>query len=557
MSNRPVEHYDFCIVGTGAAGGLLAYHLATAGFSVVSLEQGAPINDSDFTNELNPEQEANFGIAPDKPWPVYAPDAYFYDNVWANSLYASRDTSSTSPQSEAAFVNRQVFRLNGKQNLWGGVALRYSPRDFRGRDFGDSDVNWPIGYEELRPFYSAVERLIGVCGTAEGLAELPDGEFLPPMPLRPADEILLDALKSIRDVDIRAVPNRKAVETRHDVEHHCRSCGLCVYGCRSGSVYKFSSRLLPAIADRPNYCILYETKVVRLRRDTNSNRIAEADCLDTHRRERFAVTADVFVLAAGAMETPRILFNSRDDAFPHGLANESGLLGRFLQDNVKVVVGTSLRKLAGRKEPYDIGFGDHLLVPRFLFDNREFRGGYQAQYLHTLPKRPFYLDNFPPLPGRAQEWLARRLFRSYVALVFFGKPDVRRSNRLVPGAHLDAYGIPQVDVHYGWTENDRRMQASMVEYGRRILKKCTGLKVSTFVDDVPGNSIHYAGTCRMAAVPTDGVVDRNLRTFDHENLYVCDGSVMTEISEKNLTLTIMALADRLASWLVDQTRNST
>jgi glucose dehydrogenase len=137
----------------------------------------------------------------------------------------------------------------------------------------------------------------------------------------------------------------------------------------------------------------------------------------------------------------------------------------------------------------------------------------------------------------------------------FGKPEVRAANRVFPSRHCDKYGLPQVDVHYRFTESDLRMQQRMIYYGKRILRKCSGLIVTVYPDARPGGAIHYAGTCRMADRDSDGVVDKNLQTFDHPNLYICDGSVLPEISEKNLTLTIMALANRLARHLTASHEN--
>jgi choline dehydrogenase-like flavoprotein len=544
-----VERCEVCVVGTGAAGGILAYRLARAGLSVLSLEQGGPIQDSYFTNHLNPEQEGLFGITPDLPWDLDPAQGFYYSNARAHALYAREDEQSTSPPSRASFANYQVFRVNGKTNLWNAICLRYSPRDFLGRDHGDADTNWPIRYEDLESHYGAVERLIGVCGTREGLAELPDGDFLPPLPLRPADKILRGAVKRIHDVTLRAVPVRKAIETRPDRPNHCRSCGDCIYGCSSGSVYKFSSHLLPHIADLPNYRLLSGVKVARLLRDARSGRVRSAECIETATGRAFQVEARTFVLCCGALETPRVLFNSGDEAFPDGLANGSGLVGCYLQDTIKAVLGTSLLRLVGSRRRYDLGANDALLIPRFLFDNRGFRGGYQVQYCHFLPRRPYYLDALGPLPGWIKRPLARLLFKSFVALLCFGKPEAQQSNRVSPGQHRDRYGVPQVDVQYRLTDNDRRMQRSMVLYGRRILRACSGTVITSFLDPQPGRSIHYAGTCRMAAERTGGVVDKDLRTFDHPNLFVCDGSVIPELSEKNLTLTIMALAHRLADHL--------
>ena len=319
------QRTNICIIGTGAAGGILAYRLASAGREVLSLEQGAAIADDYFTNGQRPSQDEYFGIAPERSWSAPPTDLYFESNAQARQLYASADFTSTSPEAAAVFRNRQIFRLNGRQDLWAGVSLRMAPRDFRARDCGDGELNWPIDYEDLAPHYDAVERLIGVCGTREGLSELPDGEFLPPLPLRSVDLALRSAVQGMRKIPIKAIPTRKAIETRADEANACVQCGHCVHGCRYGSIYKFSSRLLPRIVERPNYRIIYEAKVIRLRRATNSPRIEAAECLNTSTREQFEVLADNFVVSAGSLETARLLLNSHDDVWPAGTRQLLGL----------------------------------------------------------------------------------------------------------------------------------------------------------------------------------------------------------------------------------------
>jgi choline dehydrogenase-like flavoprotein len=548
----PVERCDVCVVGTGAAGAMLAYRLGMAGVSVLTLEQGDSIDHTYFTNHLSAEQQEDYGITEDLPWPIPPNHAYFYVNAQAHKLYATPANGSTSARSAAGFVNRQVLRLNGKLNLWGGVALRQSRRDFCGRDFGDSDVNWPFGYDELESHYEDVERLIGVCGTQDGLETIPDGVFYPPKPLRPADRIVKDAVKRFRNVSMRAIPNRKAVETRPERSNRCQDCGDCIYGCHSDSVFKFSSHLLPELAGKTNFRLRCNSKVVRLHRHADSGRIASAECIDVPTRRPFRVEARVFVLCAGALETPRILLNSRDEGFPEGLANGSGTLGCYLQDSMKVVVGSPLFKLLGNREQYEVGYSDNLLIPRFLFDNDGFRGGYQAQGAHFVPRFPYYVPALAGYPGRLRKPLAKLLFHTFLAVIFFGKSEIQRSNRVVISDQQDEFGVPQVDVHYAYNNNDRRMQQSMVTWGKRILRKCSGYVPHSLVDEIPGPGIHYAGTCRMASQRDQGVVSPDLQCFDHPNLYLGDASVMPDMSEKNLSLTVMALANRLAARISSQ-----
>jgi choline dehydrogenase-like flavoprotein len=153
-----------------------------------------------------------------------------------------------------------------------------------------------------------------------------------------------------------------------------------------------------------------------------------------------------------------------------------------------------------------------------------------------------------------KDFIARKLFCTYIGLFFFGKPAARADNRLVRGDRRDTYGVPQVAVEYRWADSDLRMQQSMQHWGRKILKAASAIGIETFADAIPGKGIHYAGTCRMASGAEEGVVDRDCRAFDHPNHYVCDGGIMPDLSEKNPSLTIMALANRLAEVLAVSTR---
>jgi choline dehydrogenase-like flavoprotein len=545
---RTLETVDVVVVGTGAGGGILIHELVQKGFSVLALEQGDSLQDGYFTNTTAPEHEDKFGINDRMKWPLDPLTAFIDNNQSASQLYAGEDNQSTSQRTSSTFQNRQIFRLNGKLNLWNGVSLRQSVRDFRGKAFGDSDGNWPIGYPDLEPHYGEVERLIGVCGSREGLDVIPDGDFLPPMPFRRSDHLASRAAGTFKKERVKAIPMRKAVETRPNRGNACTGCGVCFYGCRSGSIYKFSSHVLPRLRGHPRFELRCRTKVARLNRNRNTHRIESVECIDTLTGHRFEIRASVFVLAAGAMETPRILFNSKDEDFPTGLANRSGVLGRYLQDNVTVSVTGTLWKLWGQKSTRFQGFGDHLLIPRFQFANEAFRGGYQIQFVQAQLRRPSYVAGMGFLPAWVKRPMATFLFNSFAALHMEGKPDACRDNRLTPSKERDVDGLPKVDVSYRFTENDLRMQEHMSRFGRAFLRRCSGVFLESRAFG-PGHSIHYAGTCRMATQATEGVVDQNLRAFDHTNLYICDASVFPELSEKNCSLTIMALAHRLGSYL--------
>lgn len=532
---------DVCIVGTGAGGGILAHQLARAGLDVLSLEQGPRLADDHFQRVMPPGPGKTFGIAPDTVWPSDP-----HDSLFIHPLFASGQEGSTS-RPEGGFRHFQVLAVNGLQNLWNGVSVRFAQADFKG---------WPVQADELTPHYSAVEKLITVCGTSEGLDELPDGEFVPPKPLRPADLLIVDAVKGLADGHSHAIPNRKAINTRPGMASSCISTGICTSGCPVGAVYKFTSRLLPDIAHLSNYRLQPNAKVLRVLRDPASRqRIQAVEYLDTSTGQTHLVRARTFVLAAGAIETPRILFNSADSEQPQGLGNSHDVLGRHLQDNPKVVLSTSLRKLWGKRRNYDIGYGDLLI----LMSQGQLPNGeafpFIGHSIHGIPDTPHYLGQMQFMPSWLKQRVARHLFHSYVTLGLFCAGARLPQNRVRPGQTRDRHGVRQVHIDFTIPDSARQQMDAMMAWGRKILRKASATAIYETRDN-SGTGIHYAGTTPMGGAADNSVVDANLKVHGFDNLYVCDGGVIPVLPDKHLTLTIMALSHRLGVHLTEQVRQA-
>lgn len=538
-----VEPHDVCIVGTGAGGGILAHTLVQAGMRVISVEQGDALPEDYFTRVNPPGDPADFGLKPDVTFPLDPHEFAFH-----HKLYASPGMRSSHTAVPGSFRQYQILALNGLMNLWNGVSVRLSQEDFDG---------WPLAYRDLEHHYGAVERVGRVCGTRENLRDLPDGEFIAPKALRPPDLLFKAAAGKIRGHDLRVIPNRKAVETRPEQPNHCRDTGGCISGCPYDAVYKFSSHLLPSMKNSGRYTLRLNSKAVGLQCKAPGEPIQGLWVLDPHTGAKDIIQAKTYVLSAGALETPRILFNSATDGLPQGLANSSGQLGQGLQDNPKALLSTSLWRLWGSRKRYPAGYGDHLLV----LARTETAGGESfrciGQFVHQLPAIPLYLPWLRACPPALKPWLAKQLFRSYATLAFFAPATRKPGNRLVPSQRKDALGVPQVEVVYRQSSQEQAMKQAMLALGEKLLRKASATMILK-EEAASGLGIHYAGTARMAAEPSQGVVDANLRCFDHPNLYVCDGSVIPKLPEKHLTLTIMALAHRLGRHLAQSqpTENS-
>ncbi len=530
---------DVVVVGTGAGGGMLAYRLAKAGLNVVALEQGDQLPDDYFRETAPPGTTRDFGIGPQTRWPADP-----HDSLFVHPLFADGNEGSTARPVDG-FRHFQILAVNGLQNLWNGVSVRFGPGDFAG---------WPIAYDDLASSYEAVERRITVCGTSENIPELPDGHFVPPKPLRPADRMIVRAVQSLGEPDTYAIPNRKAINTLPGHASSCISTGICTSGCPAGSVYKFTSRLLPEIRALPNFRLRTGAKVVRLARRQGTRRVTGVDYIDVHTGEMHFLGARYVVLATGAIETPRILFNSADEHDPQGLGNRSGRLGEGLQDNPKAVLSTSLWRLWNKRRDYDIGYGDLLI----LMARGRMRDGTHFPFIghaiHGIPDIPHYLPSMSAFPPFIKERLARMMFHSYVTLGLFCAGEARQGNRVRPATGVDRHGVRQVAVDFSVPPDAIEQMDAMARWGRGVLRRASATLIAASSDN-SGTGIHYAGTTAMSADPSKGVVDGDLRVHDMDNLYVCDGGVIPHLPDKHLTLTIMALAHRLGDHLARRVQN--
>jgi hypothetical protein len=216
-----------------------------------------------------------------------------------------------------------------------------------------------------------------------------------------------------------------------------------------------------------------------------------------------------------------------------------------------VVLATSLYKLWYSRRPSDVGYGDLLI----LLAKSKLANGEPFQFIgHSIastPDIPYYLSNLKSFPKFLHKPLVKMMFNSFVTLGLFCEGDVAHSNRLTPSKDCDHYGIPQVDISYHTSETSKNRMKKMALFGRKVLRRASATRIiENHSND--GTGIHYAGTCRMGVNQKHAIVDANLKTIEHDNLYLCDGGVIPHLPDKHLTLTIMALAEKLACHLINR-----
>jgi choline dehydrogenase-like flavoprotein len=529
--------FDACVIGSGPAGGFAAQELTEAGASVVLLEAGDEVRPDQFAGHRWPYQFPRRGSFEERQLPFYP------DDIGRHIAFEGPDRVGVD----------RIRVLGGRSIHWNAVTLRFSADDFREGRHG-LEPDWPLSYEELAPFYSHVERTIGVCGTREGLAQIPDGEFYGPPPnMRCAERL---AQKSARSLGIPVIPVRKAmlVGQSRPGRMPCHYCGHCMQGCEVGAIFTSVNTLIPA-AQQTGRLTLRSGALVREIELDGNGRASAVHFVDRRTGRTDAVRASVVVIACGAIESPRLLLNSTSPRFPNGLANGNDLVGRYLHGHTILTMYGYLPSLVGRASVNDDGATDHATIARFnhLRGKRGYVGGFMAQLQYADPAYPHHAGRVRGF-GEAFKRRVRELQPALMQLGGFGKVAARPDNRVtVDPARTDRHGIPIPVVRFSYDDNDRALWSDMSGSLEEIYEKA-GTELFFKDERMNGFASHEVGTCRMGEDPRTSVLTPFNQAHEVPNLFVVDGSAFVTFPEKNPTLTIMALAVRAARHIVERRR---
>jgi choline dehydrogenase-like flavoprotein len=549
--------YDAIIVGSGAAGGVAAQVLVGKSLNVLLLEIGPKwVPATDFsTSHKWPYEMPYRGLG--KPGQ--------YDGLWKVDAYTDHlyvnprvDRYAVAPGTD--FHWTRIHAVGGRTITWGRVSLRFSESDFKPRSLQDGEgTDWPIGYKDMAPYYERAERLMGVYGTLDGLPNLPDGVYLPPPALRCGEVLLKNAC---RKLGIPAIANRKAVLTRnYDGNAACHYCGECGRGCDTSSRFSTLEMIIPKLESAPNFTLRTHAAVHRVLLDSRTNRARGISFIDTTNGQEYEVEGRVVLLGAGSMESTRILLNSKTREHPNGLANTSGVLGHYLMDSVKSgFVSGCLPVLRGTAITNDDGAGGgHIHIPRHtnLPGMRKVAAlrGWQFQPNSGSRIFPEYADHVEGF-GSAFKKRLREQNPGMISMAGFGEslPNFNNFCEIDPGGLKDRYGIPQLRFNCKWGENELKMADIMYDSAEEMLR-AAGAEIMPYKRHVPpphGDSTHEVGTARMGDDPKTSVLNRFNQAHDVKNLFVVDGASFVSATEKNCTLTIMALAWRSCDYLADE-----
>jgi choline dehydrogenase-like flavoprotein len=448
----------------------------------------------------------------------------------------------------------RIRAVGGRSIHWNAVCLRFAARDFRERSLAGIEEDWPLTYQELAPFYSYVERMIGVCGSRENLDIVPDGDYpLPPLKFRCSEEIVKRACDRLQ---IPMIPVRKALNTQaYDDRPPCHYCGHCMEGCDASAIFSVPGSMLPKAQKTGNFTLIPNQCARELLVDT-AGKVRAVSVIDTVTKKEQEISARVFAVCCATIESVRLLLNSRSARHPNGLANSSDLVGRYLTGHVTAGAIGYLEDLIGTKPINNDGATDHTYIPRYNLDGkkRDYLGGYHYQIQFSsfmFPQHARYLKGF----GKPFKKQVRTLQPGFFQMGGFGKVMAQRENRVtVDPNHLDAYGIPIPVVHFRFHENDRALWKDMRQQAEEILHNARARTIISDDSGPTGFASHETGTARMGSDPRKSVLNAHCQAHDVKNLFVVDGSCFTTFPEKNPTLTIMALAVRASRYMSDELR---
>ena len=408
-------------------------------------------------------------------------------------------------------------------------------------------MDWPIRYADIEPWYDYVERFIGVSGQAEGLAQLPDSRFLPPMDLNCAERHVREALQGHFGGERLLTIGRVAILTQeHGGRQACHFCGTCERGCTTHSYFSSQAATLPAAVATGRMTLRPHSVVHSVIYDPATGRASGVRVIDAESHEELEFHGRLIFMCASALESVRILLNSSTERWPDGLCNSSGQLGRNLMDHT--MGGGAQGGIPGMTDRWTYGRRPNgIYVPRFrnvTDQHPDFLRGYAYQGGASRPSwgRGNSMTGF----GADYKHALRTPGPWQMSFYGFGECLPRESNYVtLDQDKVDAWGIPVLRIHCAWSDNERAALQDMSVQAAEMLEAAGATDIETFVEDnPPGLTIHEMGTARMGRDPETSVLNGWNQSWDVPNLFITDGGCMASSANQNPSLTYMALTAR-------------
>jgi choline dehydrogenase-like flavoprotein len=554
--------YDAIVVGSGISGGWAAKELTQKGLKVLMLERGPDLKHiADYpTAMMNPWEFPHRGKIE-----LWAAEEY-----WANARSGGKPGEDQrhmfTKDVDVPYIEKRpydwirAYHLGGRSLVWGRQSYRLNERDFTANLEDGHGVDWPIRYKDLAPWYSYVERFAGVSGNRDGLAVLPDGEFVPPMQMNSAELVAKAGIeKNFKGRHL--VIGRPAIISVAQKIHtdlgraSCQFRNLCVRGCPYGAYFSTQSATLPAAMKTGRLTVITDKIAYQVIYDEQKGKATGVRVIDQNTKQTQEYYGKIIFLNASSMNTAWIMMQSTSKRFPNGLGNDSDQLGRNLMDH-HLNSGAS-GEYEGLQDMYYYGRrGNGIYIPRFANwgdDKRKdfVRGfGYQGRggrqdWAAGASKEgfgPAFKDNLTK-PGRWEFNIGG-----------FGETLPDPNNRMRLSDKKDKWGLPIIEFDAAWGDNTIGMRKAMMNDAAEMLEAAGFKNIKTRNDTTknPGIGIHEMGSARMGRDPKTSVLNGNNQVWGAKNVFVTDGAAMVSSSCVNPSLTYMALTARASAFAVSE-----
>ncbi|WP_219893015.1 GMC oxidoreductase [Aquisediminimonas profunda] len=553
--------FDAIVVGSGITGGWAAKELTEAGLKVLMIERGREIrHQQDYTTETKAPWEMPFRGQGDhelyaREYPVQMLNRHFTEYTQGHFVNDAANPYSTGAGTD--FTWFRSYGLGGRSLTWGRQSYRWSDYDFGANARDGHGTDWPIRYADLAPWYDKVEEFIGVSGAAEGLTQLPDGKFQPPMALNPVEQHVRGVLKTYWPERCLTIGRTANLTEEKEGRTKCQNRSICARGCSYGAYFSTQSSTLPAAMKTGNLTVITDAVVEAIDYDSALRRVTGVRYIDRKSGTHKTATARLVFLNAGAFNSVHVLLNSANAAMPNGLANSSGVLGTHIMDHANTLSAMAL--MPGFEG--HTSFGNRptgVIVARYRNMERidgeghtrgfSFQGG-ALQSTWTAGKREAGIG--PDYKNRLQKPGMWRM-----VLVGFADCVPRASNRLTLNRRRsDANGLPVLNIDFAFGREELAALAQAKSDAAEMLTKAGGKVIMGF--DRPGaggTAIHEMGGARMGHDPATSVLNKWSQAHEISNLFVTDGAQMSSSACQNPSLTYMALTARACATAVSMLR---
>lgn len=565
IKENPKE-YDVIIVGSGAGGGMATKILSEAGLSIALVEAGPHFDPA------NPDQMTQM------KWPYESPrrgggTTRFFGDY--DQAYGGWDIEG-EPYSQVGDSDFKWFRsrmLGGRTNHWGRISLRFGPDDFKKKSIDGLGEDWPITYDDIKPYYDKVDKLIGVFGTKENLPNDPDGFFLPPPKPRLHE---LFYTKAARKSNVKVMPSRLSILTKriNNDRGVCFYCNQCARSCMAYADFSSGSVLIFPAQKSGGQIDMYVNSMVRTVTTNKEGKATGVSFINKEDKQEYKLKGKVVVLAASSCSSARILLNSKSKQHPNGLGNSSDLVGKYLHDSTGGDMMAFIPELIDRKTYNEDGVGGmHVYSPWWL-DNKDldFARGYHIEVWGGLGApsygtgfnvnsyNKFFGLNKAGGYGNILRSDMKKYYGSTIGLSGRGESIAQKSNYCeIDPEKVDKYGVPVLRFNYKWTDNEIKQAKHMQDTFEEVIHNMNAVpmwnkpgKESNYGINKPGQIIHEVGTTRMGNDPKTSVVNQYEQLHDVSNVFVVDAGPFVSQADKNPTWTIMALAWRSSEYIIDQ-----